>query len=129
MRKALFVNVGNAYFCSMETTRQHKIAKLLQRDLGEILQREVPPLAPGVMVTITKVQVSPDLSVAKAYLSVFGTAKKDEVVAKANKISREIRGFLGKRVRHQLRIIPELQFFEDDSLDYIENIDKLLNDK
>jgi len=112
----------------METTRQNKIAKLLQRDLGDIFLREIPPLAPGVMVTITKVQVSPDLSVAKAYLSVFGTSTKGEVVAKANKISREIRGVLGKRVRHQLRVIPQLQFFEDDSLDYIENIDKLLND-
>lgn len=112
----------------METTRQQKVSKLIQRDLSEIFQKELRPATPGIIITVTKVNVTPDLSYARVHLSVFGVADKQALVAEVNGQSRAIRGLLGSRVRHQLRIIPELQFFEDDSLDYIENIDKLLND-
>lgn len=80
------------------------------------------------MVSVSIVRVSPDLGIAKAYLSVFPSGKGDEVVNHLNENVKAIRFELGNRVRHQLRIIPELRFYIDDSLDYIENIDKLLKD-
>jgi ribosome-binding factor A len=112
----------------MESKRQQRISKLIQHDLGEIFLREVPHLTPGVMVTVTKVHVTPDLALAKVYLSLFPTKDKETLLAGINKASREVRGLLGQRVRHQLRAIPELRFYLDDSLDYIEKIDKLLHE-
>ncbi len=112
----------------METKRQQRISKLIQRDLGEIFQLEVPHLTPGVMVTITKVHVTPDLALAKVYVSLFPTKNKEQLVDGFNKASREVRGLLGKRIRFQVRAIPELRFYLDDSLDYIEKIDQLLKD-
>ena len=98
------------------------------RDLNEIITLEMSGLAAGVMITVTKVNVAPDLSYATAYLSIFNASNKAEVVEKVNLRSREIRGLLGNRVRHQLRIVPQLRFYLDDSLDYIENIENLLNE-
>lgn len=112
----------------METKRQLKISSLLQRDLSVIFQQEVKHLAKGALITVTKVIVSPDLSLAKVYLSIFGVADKSAKVKEIGKHMREIRGILGVKVRHQLRAIPELHFYLDDSLDYIENIDNLLKD-
>ncbi len=116
----------NAYLCPMETKRQQRISRLIQRDLSELLQRELNDLVHGCMVTVTKVNVTPDLSLARVYLSIFGVQDKKARVDAFNLRSREIRGLLGAKLRHQLRIIPELQFREDDSLDYIERIDNLL---
>jgi ribosome-binding factor A len=110
----------------METKRQLKIARLLQKDLGEIFQLELKHLVSGSLITVTKVNVSPDLSLAKVYLSIFGVKDKASVVNGIKPHMREIRYILGSRVRHQLRVIPELQFYLDDSLDYIEHIDNLL---
>ena len=112
----------------MESKRQQRISKLIQHDLGEIFLREVPHLTPGVMVTVTQVHVTPDLALAKVYLSLFPTKDKEERVEKINDASREVRGLLGQRIRHQVRAIPELRFYLDDSLDYIEKIDKLLKE-
>ena len=113
----------------MESTRQLKISKLLQRDLGEIFQRGSLHLADGAMVTVTKVHVTRDLSEAKVYLSLFATTDKEGLLAKIRKHTKEIRYMLGQRVGKQLRVVPELQLFLDDSLDYIENIEKLLEDE
>ncbi len=96
--------------------------------MGEIFQLEMRGITSGTMVTVTKVNITPDLSLARVYISIFGTENKNALVSKINRHGGEIRGHLGKRVRHQLRHVPELQFFEDDSLDYIENIDNLLNE-
>ena len=82
----------------------------------------------GVMVSVSAVRVSPDLGIAKAYLSVFPSEKGNEVVNHLNENIKAIRFELGNRVRHQLRVIPEIKFYIDDSLDYIENIDKLLKE-
>ena len=79
------------------------------------------------MVTVTKIHITPDLSIAKTYLSLFATPDKDALMDEFKKHSGEIRGKLGHRVRHQLRVIPDLHFYLDDSLDYIENIDRLLD--
>lgn len=109
----------------METNRQKKINKLLQKDLGEIFQRESPNLFQRAMITVTQVKVTADLSIAKVYVSIFGSdAQKIITLIKSH--GSEIRKQLGMRVKNQLRHVPELQFFVDDSLDYIENIENLL---
>lgn len=110
----------------MESKRQQKIARLIQKDLGEILRIFAQEHLSGYLITVTKVNVSPDLSVAKVFLSLFGPADKATVFKTIKMHTREIRHNLGIRVKSQLRVIPDLDFFIDDSLDYIENIDKLL---
>jgi ribosome-binding factor A len=111
----------------METNRQKRISRLLQKDLGEILQIEGRGWFPGAMVTVTKVQVTSDLSIAKTYLSIFGKDAQ-EVLKTTQTHTKEIRHQLGLRVKNQLRHIPDLRFYIDDSLDYIENIEKLLKE-
>ena len=109
----------------METTRQNKIARLLQKELSEIFQQQTRN-AHGVLISVSAVRISPDLSVARAYLSIFPSEKSAELIKNINDNMKSIRYELGTRVRYQLRIIPELKFFIDDSLDYIEHIDELL---
>lgn len=109
----------------MENTRLNKIDRLLQKELGDIFQKQTQAMH-GVLVSVTAVRVSPDLSVAKAYLSIFPSDKADELIKAIRANTKSIRYDLGQRIRLQLRKIPDLTFFIDDSLDYIENIDKLL---
>lgn len=109
----------------MQETRQNKIARLLQKELSVIFQQQTRMMR-GVMVSVTRVRVSPDLSICTAYLSIFPSAKAEEILANITANEKTLRYDLGTRVRHQLRIIPELRFFIDDSLDYIEHIDQLL---
>jgi len=109
----------------MESTRQAKIARLLQKDLSEIFRLQTAKTH-GVIVSVSAVRVSPDLSVARVYLSIFPSAKAQEVLENITKQSKTIRYELAQRVRFQLRKTPELTFYIDDSLDYIENIDNLL---
>ncbi len=112
----------------METTRQAKIARLLQKELSEIFRCQTAKVH-GVIVSVSAVRVSPDLSIARVYLSIFPSGKAGELIESINKSAREIRYELAQVVRYQLRKTPELSFFIDDSLDYIENIDNLLKDK
>jgi ribosome-binding factor A len=109
----------------METTRQEKIARLLQKELSEIFRQQTAKTH-GVIITVSTVRVSPDLSVAKAYLSVFPSDKGEVLLESINKSAKTIRYDLAQRVRYQLRRTPELTFYIDDSLDYIDNIDNLL---
>ena len=109
----------------METTLQQKIARLIQKELSEIFRLETAKIG-NVIVSVSTVRVSPDLSIAKAYLSVFPSNKGEEIVANINKNSKSIRYDLAQKVRFQLRKTPELAFYLDDSLDYIEHIDNLL---
>ena len=109
----------------METTRQAKISRLLQKELSEIFRQQTAKLR-GVLVSVSTVRVSPDLSVAKAYLSVFPSDKAEEMLDSINHNSKTIRYELAQKVRYQLRKTPELTFYLDDSLDYLENIDNLL---
>ena len=109
----------------MQETRQNKIARLLQKELSQIFQEQTRSLH-GVMVSVTRVKVSPDLSICTAYLSIFPSEKAEELIQNITKNEKQIRYELGTRVRYQLRISPELRFFIDDSLDYIERIDELL---
>ena len=109
----------------METTRQNKIARLLQKELSEIFLLQTKTM-PGTLISVSVVRISPDMSIARVYLSIFPSEKGEDLVKNINANMKSIRYELGTRVRHQLRIIPELKFFIDDSLDYIEKIDSLL---
>lgn len=110
-----------------ESQRQKKIGRQLQKDLSEMLQQDGASVQPGVMFTVTSVRVTPDLSIARVHLSLFPTDEPAVIIAKLNEVAGEFRYNLGKRVRHQLRVVPELRFYLDDSLDYIENIEDKLN--
>ena len=110
----------------MESTRQSKISRLLQKDLSDIFQREGRNLFGSVMITVTKVNVTSDLSIARVYVSLFTTKDKNEILKLVKLHSKEIRFKLGQRIGRQVRVIPELQFYLDDSLDYLERIEKLL---
>jgi ribosome-binding factor A len=111
----------------MESKRLEKINKLILKELSDILRKDFKTAVPNLMITVTAVNVTSDLSYAKVYLSIFGVSDKDKVVEEVNGNARAIRGLLGNRIRHQMRVIPELRFYQDDSLDYIENIDNLLH--
>lgn len=111
----------------MESTRQKKVSRLLQKELAEILRQKTTELARGKMLTVTTVRVSPDLGLAKIYLSIFPSDKSEETLEKITDNTPRIRNELGSKVRKQLRIIPEIAFYLDDSLDYIDNIDSILN--
>ena len=109
----------------MQETRQNRIARLLQKELSLIFQSQTRAMH-GVMVSVTRCKVSPDLSICTAYMSIFPSNRSEEIIANIKANEKTIRYELGTRVRNQLRIIPELRFLVDDSLDYIEHIDELL---
>ena len=111
----------------MDSTRQSKIDRLVQKELGSLFQKMTNTLG-GTIVSVTSVKVSSDLSIARVCLSIFPTNKVDETMALIKNSAKGIRYELGLRVKNQLRILPELTFFHDDSIDYIENIDRLLNE-
>jgi ribosome-binding factor A len=110
----------------MESTRLQKIARLIQKELSEIFRLETAKLR-GVLVSVSTVRVSPDLSVARVYLSIFPSEKGEEIIKNVNENEKTIRYDLAQRVRYQLRKTPEIVFYLDDSLDYIEHIDNLLH--
>ena len=118
--KTKFKQINN-----MQETRQNRIARLLQKELSLIFQSQTRAMH-GIMVSVTRCRVSPDLSICTAYLSIFPSEKAEELIKNVTANEKTIRYELGTRVRNQLRIIPELRFFIDDSLDYIERIDERL---
>lgn len=109
-----------------ESTRQLKVGRQIQKDLAEIIRSKGMAAYDGAMVSVSGVRMSPDLSLAKVYLSIFPSAKAETVMGIINDSSRKLRGELGHLVAKQLRIVPELAFFLDNSLDYVEHIDELL---
>ena len=122
----------------MYSKRQNKVARLLQKELAELLNSSDFKVGKNAIVTVTMVRISPDLSLAKVFLSIFALGQsikstqdakqKESVLANINVRAKEIRTRMGNNIRHQVRIIPELSFHLDDSLDYEENIDNLLRD-
>lgn len=111
----------------METTRQQKINRLIQKELSEIFRADTSKMQ-GVLVTVSIVRVSPDLGLAKVYLSIFPSDKGAELLENIKANTKGIRFALGQKVGKQLRVVPDLAFYLDDSLDYLENIDRLLKD-
>ncbi len=110
----------------METTRKNKIDRLVQKELSDIFQKFTKSEGSGVLISVTSVAVTPDLSIARVYLSIFPNEKQEEIMGMIQKSTKAIRYDLSQRTRYQLRQTPELTFFIDDSLDYLENIDRLL---
>ncbi len=109
-----------------ETTRQQKVARQIQKDLAEIIRLRGMAAYDGAMLTVSGVKITPDLALAKVYVSIFPSAKATEVMEQLQNETSRLRGELGRRVSKQLRIVPELVFYLDDSLDYVEHIDELL---
>ncbi|MEA3495304.1 MAG: 30S ribosome-binding factor RbfA [Bacteroidota bacterium] len=112
----------------MSTRRQEKFARLIQRELGDLFLKEGKKIFGDAMISVTKVLVSPDLGYAKIYLNFINVKNTDEVIELVQNHAGEIRFNLGKRIRNQARKIPELSFFYDDTLDYVEKMDKLFKD-
>ena len=112
-------------FAPMTTIRQNKVSRLLQKEMGDIFQKEEKHLFTGGLATVTNVEVSPDLSIAKVYISLLNLKPKETLEMLMNRKS-EIRNRLSERVKHQLRIVPDLRFFIDDSYDAIQRIEELL---
>jgi len=110
----------------MNSTRLQKIERLIQKDLGELFLSETRQL-PGTLISVTKVRMSPDFGLSKAYLSIFPSERGKEILENINHQKKTIRYELGLRIGKQVRRVPELSFYLDDSIDYLENIDHLLN--
>lgn len=109
----------------MESKRQQKVARLLQKDLSEIFQRDSRHLFNGAFITVTSVRMSPDLSIARVYLSFLATPNKDLLLELIQEKGKAIRQQVGDRVRHQLRIVPELHFYLDDTAEYAAKMDAI----
>lgn len=109
----------------MDSKRQQKVGRQIQKDLGEIFQRDAQHLISGVIVTITVVRMTPDLAIARVYLSFLPEKNKDILLVSIKENTRFIRQKLAERVRHQLRIVPELHFYVDDTAEYTAQMDAL----
>lgn len=110
----------------MDSTRQLKVARLVQKEIADILLREGKNYFGSALITVTAVRISPDLSFAKIYLSLFGTKDREALLTLIKEHRSEIRKNLGQRIKKQVRIIPELNFYIDDTMDYAERINELL---
>lgn len=109
-----------------ESTRQQKVSRLILKELGTYFQREAINLCPGKMISVTHVRITPDLGLARIYLSIFPATENKTSLQSVKIHVKTIRHYLGEKIKNQLRIVPELEFFIDDSLDYYEKIDQLL---
>lgn len=108
------------------STRQLKVAREIQRDLAEIIRSKGMAMFGGAMVTVSEVRISPDLSIAKVYVSIFPSDKAESVMGILEENKKTLRGELGHKVASQLRIVPDLDFYLDSTLDYAEHIEELL---
>ena len=108
------------------TTRQNKIARLIQKEMAGLFLRELKSEFNNLLISVTVVRITSDLSLARCYLSIYPPEKANDTMNYIKHITKNIRGLLGNKVAKQLRIIPNLEFFIDDSFNYLENIDRLL---
>ena len=113
------------YFCSMGTIRQSRIEEVIREELSMYFQRNAREICLGAMVTVTTVRVTPDLSLARVYMSIFAGPPKEEVLEHIKENASRIRGEVGRRLKN-MKKSPDLKFFIDDSLDYAMEIDELL---
>lgn len=112
----------------MESTRQKKISRLLQKELAIIFQQDAPAVFGNMLFTVTTVRITEDLSIAKVYLSIFPVKDTENLLKKIKEKTTFFRNILAKKIRHQIRVIPELHFFIDDSADYADEINRLLKE-
>ncbi len=113
---------------STESKRQQRFAGVIQQDLGELFQREGNAWAPGAFITVTRVRVTPDLAIARVYLSFLNTKNAQTDINSIKSHSGEIRYKLGARIKNQARIVPQLEFFLDDTNEYVAHMDKLFDE-
>lgn len=111
----------------MESQRQQKYARLIQKELADIFLKDTKSLFGGTFISVTTVRVSPDLGIAKVYLSFILVNDKKAVLEKINDENKAIRNLLAKRIKNQARVIPQLNFFTDDNVEYASNIDSILS--
>lgn len=111
----------------MESKRQQKFARLIQKDLGDLFQRDARNQFDGAFITVTDVKVSPDLGIARAYLSFMLVKDKQATLDQIRDKTKYLRQLLANRIRHQVRVIPELQFYLDDTADYAAKMDALFS--
>ncbi len=109
----------------MESKRQLKFAKLIQKDLGDIFQKELPMVSAGSLITVTIVRMSPDLGTSKVFLSVFPESRREDVMKNVEDNKSMIRNLLGKRIKNQVRVIPHLMYYLDDTQDEVDKINKI----
>lgn len=109
------------------STRQNKVSRLIQREMADIFLKLNKTRYQGKLITVSMVRVTRDIGIARTYLSIYPSEYAKEILSEVQQNNKSIRGDLGRRVGKSLRIIPELEFYIDDSLDYIEHIDKLLD--
>ena len=114
------------YLCKMKNIRQKKASRLLEKELSDIFRQDSPRILGTIMISVTKVRISSDFSVAKVFLSLFPNTNSEELIENIKSKQSHFRNLLAKRIRNQLRIIPELYFYLDDSADYADEIDRLL---
>ena len=118
------------YFCAMETNRQKKIAGVLQQDVADVIQSALREAGvQGILVSVTKVTVTTDLSIAKVYMSVFPHQEGKKVLKEVNAVKSQIKHKVAQRTKNQLRRMPELSYYVDDSLEYISNIEEAVKGK
>lgn len=110
------------------STRQNKVARLLQKEMAGIFLKELREEFLGLLISVTIVRITSDLSLARCYLSIYPAEKGEETLKLIRQMSKAIRGIIGKKVSRQLRSIPDFEFFIDDSFSYLENIDRLLKE-
>ncbi len=110
----------------MTSTRQLKVAREIQKEMAEIIRGKGMAAFQGALVSVSEVKISPDLAIARIYVSVFPSDKGEAVMGILDQNSRALRGELGNKMRNQLRIVPEINFYLDSTLDYAEHIDELL---
>lgn len=112
----------------MESVRQQKVSRLLQKEIGMIFQKDLPHLAPGKIVSVTVVRISPDLSFAKVYVSVYPESEPKKLISSFNEQMHDITRVLYPKIKNQFRKMPEIRFYYDDSLDYADRINRILPD-
>jgi len=110
-----------------ESKRQQRFASVIQQDLADIFQREGNSWAPNSFITVTRVRVTPDLAIARVYLSFLNTKEGHSTINHIKSHANEIRYKLGSRIKHQVRVVPQLEFFIDDTNEYVEHMDKLFD--
>ena len=108
------------------STRQNKISRLIHREMADILLKINKNKYQGKLISVTTVRITKDLGIAKIYLSIFPSEFASEILKEIELNNKQLRGELGRKLGKNLRVIPELQFYIDDSLDYIDHIDKLI---
>ena len=112
----------------MASIRQQQIGKIVQVAISEILQKEAREVLSNALVTVVSVKVTPDLLIARVYLSIYNTPNPNDVIHLINQNQKAFRGLLGKKIRNKVRSIPELEFFRDDTMDEVVQMDKLFKE-